>query len=356
MRSIIALFALLLAGCDNGATPTGSDVTARETAGQKIRIVGSSTVAPFATSVSEQFGSKTIFSTPIVETTGTGGGMKLFCEGDGPDTPSIADASRPMTPSEWRRCAENGVTDIIELPIGFDGIVLVQSSMGKTMVGLTKADIFLALAHKIPGPDGFIQNPHTKWSDVREGLPELPIRVIGPPGTSGTRDAFVSLAMEKGASLLPPMRKLKDTDPATFKAMIGQIRTDGLWVDGGENDTAVIQQLVRSPSTIGVVGFSFYDQNRERVRALPIAGVAPTRDNIASGDYLVSRQLYLYVKTSHLDTVDGLEELLEEWTSEESWGAGGYLEARGLVPLPADARTEGRARISNRRTMAALTE
>lgn len=336
-----------LAACGDGGLSRfdGEDVPPPPPIGQaeRVRIVGSSTVAPFSTTVAEHFGAATRFATPIVETTGSGGGFKAFCRDIGPDEPAIANASRRIKPSEIELCAAAGVTQIVPVPIGYDGIVLANAKTGPRF-DITKAQLYLALADALPDGDGrWRSNPHKSWSDVDPALPDEPILVSGPPPTSGTRDAFVEIAMEAGALALPELQALKTNDPDAFLARAHTIRTDGAWIDSGENDTAIIQTLIKNPAALGVLGYSFLDQNADRVKAAKIAGVEPTFEAIASGDYTISRSLYFYVKAQNLPLTPGLLEYVDAFTAEDTWGPDGYLAEKGLIPLPEARRAEVRA-------------
>lgn len=303
---------------------------------QKIKIVGSSTVAPFSRPVAERFGAVTRFSTPIVESTGTGGGFKAFCEGVGPITPSIANASRPMTPSERELCRSAGVVDITELAFGYDGIVLANAKDGPDF-RMTKREMFLALAKDIPdGKGGFIPNPYSRWSDVSSELPDVPILVFGQPPTSGTRDAFNELGMEKGALEIPELQELKASDSEAFKLRAHTIRTDGKWIDFGEHDSAIVQSLMKSPDAVGVLGYSFLEQNADRAKGTWFNGVEPTFDNINSGEYGLARLMFFYVKDQNLPLVDGLAEFVEFSVDDGAAGPDGYLLEQGLVPLHED--------------------
>jgi len=348
MRSLaIAVLGLVLAACgDSGLSQfDGQPVPPPPPIGQaeRIKIVGSSTVAPFSTTVAEQFGAATRHATPIVETTGTGGGFKAFCQAIGPDEPSISNASRRVKPSEIELCARAGITEIVEVKIGYDGIVLANSKSGPDF-DFTKEEIYRALAAELPdGQGGWMDNPNTRWSDVAPHLPDEPILVAGPPPTSGTRDAFVEIAMEKGAEAIPEMRALKDSDPDAFARRAHTIRTDGMWIDSGENDTAIIQTLIKNPAALGVLGFSFLDTNGDRVKASKVNGIDPTFRAIASGDYLVSRSMYFYVKKQNAPMVPGLVSFIDAFTQEDAWGPEGYLAEKGLIPLPEDQREAVRA-------------
>ena len=306
-----------------------------------VYVVGSSTVYPFATVVAERFGRSSEFKTPKIEATGSGGGLKLFCDGVGVDYPDVANSSRAIKQSEVDSCAANGVTDIVEVKIGYDGIVFANAIGGKTML-LSREDIFLALAKEVPGEsDGeLIENPYTTWADVNPELPAIRIEVLGPPPTSGTRDAFVELAMEGGCKATPWIAALKSSDKNRYKAICHTIREDGAFVEAGENDNLIVQKLQANPNAFGIFGFSFLDQNMEKVKGSLIDGVAPTFDAIADGDYPVSRPLYFYAKKAHVDVIPGLRGYLREFTSERAWGEEGYLSDRGLIPMPDAERGE----------------
>jgi len=313
---------------------TGSNALAQ--AGRDyVYIVGSSTVYPFSTVVAERFGRGTEFKTPKVESTGSGGGLKLFCDGIGVDYPDIANASRAIKPSEIENCAANGVTDIIEVKIGYDGIV-VANEISAPKMELTRRDLYLALAKQVPGDvDGeLVDNPNETWQDVNPALPALRIEVLGPPPTSGTRDAFVELAMEGGCQTIPWVKALKNSDEDSYKAVCHTIREDGRFVEAGENDNLIVQKLEANPTAFGIFGFSFLDQNAEKVKGASIDGVVPTFEAIADGEYPVSRPLYFYVKKAHVDVIPGLRGFLREFTSERAWGEEGYLSERGLIPMP----------------------
>ena len=284
-----------------------------------IQIVGSSTVYPFTTVVAEQFGKTTNFRTPKVESTGSGGGLKLFCSGIGFKYPDMANSSRRIKKSEVDKCRENGIENIIELKIGYDGLVLASSKKAKGM-NLTYRDVFLALAKGIPIGSDIKINPYNRWVEVNSDLPNLKIRVLGPPPTSGTRDSFVELVMERGCG--------------EFSAVIcHSMREDGAFVDAGENDNLIVQKIVSNPKSLGILGFSFLDQNVDKLKGVSIEGVVPTFETISDGSYPVSRPLYVYIKEAHIGFVKGIREFLKEYTSNKSWGDDGYLSDRGLVPL-----------------------
>ncbi len=306
-----------------------------------VYIVGSSTVYPFATVVAERFGRGSEFKTPKIESTGSGGGLKLFCDGVGVDHPDVTNSSRAIKQSEVDTCAENGVTEIVEVKIGYDGIVLANA-LAADSVELSRADIYLALAKEVPGEaEGeLIENPFETWSDVNPALPDSQIEVLGPPPTSGTRDAFVELAMEGGCKSVDWIAALKKTDKNRYKAICHTIREDGAFVEAGENDNLIVQKLEANPNAFGIFGFSFLDQNKEKVKGALVDGVAPTFDAIAAGDYPVSRPLFFYVKKAHVDVIPGLRGYLREFTSERTWGEEGYLSERGLIPMPDKERRE----------------
>jgi len=300
----------------------------------QIRIVGSSTVFPFSTAVAEQFGKSTKFGTPVVESTGSGGGLKLFCAGVGADTPDITNASRRIKKSEIDTCEANGVKEIVEVKVGFDGIVLANSKQGKPFE-LSKKDIFMALAKDVPVDGKLVPNPYSKWNEVNPKLPAIKIEVLGPPPTSGTRDAFVELAMEGGAEEIEMLAALKKSDKKAFEKAAQSIREDGKYIEAGENDNLIVQKLAANSDAIGIFGFSFLDQNTDKLRGNKVGGIEPSFDNIASGKYGISRSLYFYVKKAHVGVIPGIQEYVAEFMSERAAGEDGYLADKGLIPLPA---------------------
>ncbi len=306
----------------------------------QIRIVGSSTVFPFSTAVAERFGKTTKFKTPVVESTGSGGGLKLFCAGVGERHPDIANASRRIKKSEVELCANNGVSEIVEVKIGYDGIAFANSKKSQRMK-LTRKNIFLALAKNVPAGDGkTVPNPYKTWKDVNSALPATRIEVLGPPPTSGTRDAFVELAMEGGCKKIGWVKALKKKDKNAYKALCHTIREDGAFVEAGENDNLIVQKLNANPNAFGIFGFSFLDQNIDKVRGSMVDGFEPTFDNIADGNYPVSRSLYFYVKKAHVGKIPGIEAYTAEFTSDKASGEDGYLADKGLIPMPDDERKE----------------
>ncbi len=328
-----------------------------------VSIVGSSTVYPFATVVAEQFGRKTAFKTPKVESTGSGGGLKLFCAGIGVQHPDITNASRRIKKSEQEKCAANGISEIIEIKVGYDGIVMANSKKAPTFE-LSLRDVFLALAKQVPGPDGkLIDNPYKTWKEINPSLPAEKIEVLGPPPTSGTRDAFVELAMEGGAKTFADMKKLRGSKDAAeikdlmaklgipesafnkkgkkvFKAVAHAMREDGAFIEAGENDNLIVNKLEANPVALGIFGYSFLDQNSDKVHGSLIDGQEPTFENISDGKYPVSRALFFYVKKAHVGKVPGIDGYLAEFTSETAWGEEGYLSDKGLIPMPATERAE----------------
>lgn len=305
-----------------------------------ISIVGSSTVYPFTTTVAEQFGKTSKFKTPKIESTGTGGGIKLFCAGVGVDTPDIANASRRMKKSEMESCQKNGVTEVVEVKIGFDGIVIANSKKAAPMQ-LSRKDLFLALAKQVPSPEGgdkLVANPYKTWKEVNPGLPANKIEVLGPPPTSGTRDAFVELVMDGGCEAFDFIKAMKKGDEKQFKAVCQTVREDGAYIEAGENDNLIVQKLETNPKSVGIFGYSFLDQNGDRIQGGVIDGSAPTFENIASGKYVVSRPLFIYVKKAHAGVIPGISEYLAEFTSDRAWGESGYLAEKGLIPSPVEVR------------------
>ena len=322
-------------------------IPAAAAARDQIRIVGSSTVYPFATAVAEEFGRSTEFKTPIIESTGTGGGMKLFCAGVGVEHPDLTNASRRIKQSEVDLCGANGVDEITELKVGYDGIVLANSKQTQPFQ-LTLRQVFLALAKDVPAPSGqLIPNPNKTWQDVDPALPDRKIEVLGPPPTSGTRDAFNELALEGGCKTFPELAALKSSDKDRYKQVCRSVREDGAYVEAGENDNLIVQKLVANPDALGIFGFSFLDQNGDRIQGGLIGGVEPTFDNIADGKYPVSRSLYVYVKNAHVDSIPGIRDYIVEFTSEKAVGEFGYLADRGLIPAPDEERARYRSAAAN---------
>ena len=318
--------ALALTACGQGPTGGGSGEGASR---QQIRVVGSSTVYPFARAVAEHFGqAHSNFPAPIVESTGTGGGMQLFCAGVGAQHPDIEDASRRIKASELETCNRNGVRQIYEVPVGIDGLALIESSQRPTNFRLTPRDIYAALA---ANPFGRPQTAHS-WHDVNPVLPDVPIRVYGPPPTSGTRDSFADLMLEKGCDTDPAMQALKHSNEDQHKQTCTHIREDGAYIEAGENDNLLVQRVSENQGAIGILGYSYLEENASRVKGIPINGITPTAETIANFTYPGARKLYIYVKGEHMNVIPGLREFLDAWT--QAWGPGGYLTQHGLIPLP----------------------
>jgi len=304
-------------------------------AAQQLHVVGSSTVYPFTTAVAEQFQRKNPGRGVTVESTGTGAGMKLFCAGVGNQFPDMSNASRRIKASELADCEAHGVRHVIEVPIGIDGLALIQSASEGPPLSLTARDTYAALA---ANPFGKPNTART-WRDVNPSLPAVPIQVYGPPVTSGTRDSFAELILTKGCESDPAMKTLKESDEDKHKDICTRIREGGAYIDAGENDNLLVQKVAANPGAVGVLGYSFYEENRDRVRAIPLGGIAPTAETIGSLDYPGARQVYIYVKGEHLNAVPGMREFLAEYAS--AWGAGGYLSRRGLIPAPASVQAAG---------------
>lgn len=376
-----ALAALLLAPV-LAATPA----TARE----EVRVVGSSTVYPFATKVAQEFQNRT-GNRVVVESTGSGGGHKLFCSGVGASTPDVTNSSRRQKKSELEMCRDNGVADVVEVKVGYDGIVVANARDGGPNLDMSLRDVFLAVAKRVPaGPDDctLIPNPYTRWSEVSPDLPDIRIETYGPPPTSGTRDAFVEIAMERGAAMVDCVARLQEGGEMpeahadisgvgpnfgagilrqeiveeiaeamgssdAFEQVAHSVREDGYWIDSGENDNAIVQTLVRNPNAVGVFGFSFLDQNRDKIKAAAIDGVAPTFDSISDESYPVARSLFIYLKAPHVTgnvpnvPSDAIQGYALEFTSEQAMGFGGYLEELGLITLPEEQRRRYREAVEN---------
>ncbi|WP_114522192.1 substrate-binding domain-containing protein [Altererythrobacter sp. ZODW24] len=326
-KAILALPALaataLLAACGSGGGDTGASR-------DSIRAVGSSTVYPFAKAVAESLArSNPDVNSPIIESTGTGGGMKLFCAGVGADTPDIANASRRMKASEFETCLANGVMEVVELQVGLDGIAFASAKGGQTF-NLTPQIVYEALAAK---PYGNEQTAKT-WADVDPSLPADPILVYGPPSTSGTRDALKELVLEAGCKTNADMTALKESDEDSYDQICTEVRSDGAYVDQGEQDNLIVQKIEGNPKAVGVFGYSYLEENVDKVTGLPMNGVDPTYENISTFAYPGARPLYVYVKKAHLDVIPGLREFVAEWT--KSWEKDGMLAKIGLVASPDD--------------------
>lgn len=330
MKKTLAVAAIALATVSFGGAAQARD---------QIRMAGSSTVYPFATSVAEQFGKSGKFKTPVVESTGTGGGFKLFCSGVGPDFTDISNASRAIKSSELDMCAKNGVGEVVEIKFGYDGIALANAKKHDRYT-LTRKQIFLALAKNVPVSGKLVPNPYTTWNQIDPSLPNDKIEVLGPPPTSGTRDAFLELVMEHGALEFPEIKELKKTDEKAFKTAFSSLREDGVYIDAGENDNLIVQKLETNPRALGIFGYSYLEQNGDKIQGSIIDGSEPTFENIAAGKYVVSRPLFFYVKKAHVGQIPGIKEYVTEFTSEKAWGTNGYLVDKGLIPMPDSERKE----------------
>ena len=307
----------------------------------QIRIVGSSTVYPFTTAVAEQFGKSGAGKTPIVESTGTGGGMKIFCEGVGEDKADATNASRRMKKGEFELCQKNGVKDIVEIKVGIDGLTIAQSKDGGA-IKLTRKQIFQALAEQVPGKDGkLVANTFKNWSDIDPSLPNVKIEVLGPPPTSGTRDSFHELFLEKGAEAFDSLKAMKKADEENktkdFEKVWKSIRKDGAYVEAGENDNVIVQKLEGNKNAFGIFGYSFLEENTARLKGVAIEDVEPTYENISGGKYKGARDIFIYVKKAHVGVIPGLDKFVAEYVSDKAMGEDGYLSSKGLVALPKDA-------------------
>ena len=336
------------------ALAAGSISAHAQAARDFINVVGSSTVYPFTTAVAEQFGRQGSFKTPKVESTGTGGGIKLFCNGVGPQHADVANASRRMNANEFATCQKNGVKDILEVRVGYDGLTLSESKRGPTM-NLTPKLIYLALAKQVPdpaNPSALIANPYKSWRDVDKSLPNIKIEVLGPPPTSGTRDSFHELYMEAGCRTYPWIDNLRKMDEKRFKRICHTLREDGAYVEAGENDNLIVQKLEANPNAVGIFGFSFLEENLDKLRGLKINGVEPTFETIASGKFPASRPLFIYVKKAHIGVIPGLQDFVNEYVSEKALGEEGYLADRGLVPQPKADLAKTRADVKSLKNFA----
>ena len=306
----------------------------------QISVVGSSTVYPFSTVVAENFGRDTGMKTPKIESTGSGGGLKLFCAGLGVNHPDITNSSRRIKKSELEKCSKAGI-EVVEIKVGYDGIVIANSKKSEKF-NLSKRDIFLALAKDVPEGNAeggkLIPNPNKTWKEVNSSLPDIKIEVLGPPPTSGTRDAFNELAIEGGCKTFPNLKAIKKEDKKKYKAICRAVREDGVYIEAGENDNLIVQKLAENKNALGVFGFSFLAENEDKIQGSNIDGNEPTFENIASKAYPVSRPLYFYIKTAHVDVIPGIREFVEAYTSDDAFGPDGYLSERGLIPMPDEER------------------
>lgn len=332
--AIAAVAAVAVAGAQPSAAQTRD----------QIRIVGSSTVYPFASTVVERFGRESEYKTPVIESTGSGGGLKLFCAGVGAQHPDITNASRRIKASEVERCQENGVKKVTEVKIGADGIVLANAVEAEKMQ-LTTKQIWLALAEKVPHNGEMVENPNDTWSDIDPDLPDSQIEVLGPPPTSGTRDAFNELAMLDGCKQFDMIAEM--SSEKKMHSVCFSYREDGAWVEAGENDTFIVKKLAQTPTALGIFGFSFLDQNRDKIQAATVNGYKPTVDNISSDKYPLSRSLWFYVKNAHVGVIPGVKDYVAEFMSDGTIGPNGYLVEKGLIPLPESKRNKWQDKANN---------
>jgi phosphate transport system substrate-binding protein len=341
----LSLFLTAAIAAVGGAVVAASPANAQ--ARDRIQITGSSTVFPFTTTVAERF-SQRGGKAPLVESTGTGGGMRLFCAGVGLNTPDLTNASRRITRNEFNTCKQNGV-DLVELQIGFDGLTISNAKNGPK-VDLTLEQLYLALAAKIPNAQGqLVDNPNRNWSDIAPNLPNAKIEVIGPPPTSGTRDSFNELGLLAGCQQHAQRRNIQIPSRDCQ-----QIRADGAFVEGGENDNIIVQRLVANPNAFGVFGYSFLEENHDKIQGVTIAGVEPSTETVQNGRYPMSRSMFVYLKKNHLGIVPGLQDFFNEYASEQAMGDDGYLEKKGLIPSPAADRARFRAAVAAATSMAGL--
>ena len=332
-KTLIAAFAGALALSASVSTAYARD---------QIKVVGSSTVFPYSQAAAEEYAAKTGNAAPVVESIGTGGGFKAFCGGIGPDHADITGASRAITAGEKELCKTNGVTDITEVQIGSDGLA-IASSQSAGDLDLTKEQIFKALAAELPdGKGGFMANPYKKWSEIDASLPDAAIVVFGPPPTSGTRDAFVEIAMHEGCNALPGMKELKKSDKDKWEQVCSRMRQDGPFIEAGENDNLIVQRIQSDATTLGIFGYSYLYENRDTLKGVKVAGVAPDFDTIADASYTIARPLFFYVKNAHRGVIPNMNEFIAEYVSEGAIGSTGYLAERGLTPLPEAVRAAAR--------------
>ena len=315
----------------------------------EIRIVGSSTVYPFTTAVAETFG-KVSGKTPVVESTGTGGGFKLFCAAAGVDSPDFTNASRAIKKSEFEDCAKNGI-NVIEIKVGFDGLTVATAG---EPIKLTKQQLFMALAKQVPDASGkLVDNPYKMWNEIDASLPAAKIEVLGPPPSSGTRDSFVELVMEKGAEKFESLAAMKKADAKAFEGVWKSIREDGAYVEAGENDNLIVQKLEANKAAFGIFGFSFLEENAGKINGVEVDGVSPSYETIAGGEYKVARPLFVYAKKEHIGVIPGMAEFMAEYVSEAAIGADGYLADKGLVALPADQAEAVRKTVADQTALTA---
>jgi phosphate transport system substrate-binding protein len=345
---------LAIVAASAAAVAVLAPIASAQSARDFINVVGSSTVYPFTTTVAEKFGRQGRFKTPKVESTGTGGGIKLFCNGVGPQHADVVNASRRMNASEFESCRKNGVRDILEVRVGYDGLTLSESKRGP-MMNLTRKQVYLALAKQVPdpaNPTALIANPYKTWNQIDKSLPATKIEVLGPPPTSGTRDSFNELYMEAGCRTYPWLNTLRGQDEKRFKRLCHTLREDGAFVEAGENDNLIVQKIEANRNAIGIFGFSFLEENLDKLRGSKIDGVEPTYETISSGKYPASRPLFIYVKKAHIGVIPGLQEFVNEYVSDKALGEEGYLSDRGLVAQPKSDLARTRADVKSLKNFA----
>lgn len=310
----------------------------------QVRVVGSSTVFPYSQAVAEEFANATGMNAPIVESTGTGGGMQIFCQGIGPDHADVTGASRAMKKSEFELCAGNGVVDVTELQIGYDGLSIAISRDATADWDLSEKEIFTALAAEVVVDGEIVANPYTRWSEINPALPDAPITVFGPPPTSGTRDAFVELTMHDGCKAYPELAQLQKDDAARWNEVCSRMRQDGPFIEAGENDNLIVQRIEADHNALGIFGYSYLYENSDKLKAVKVEGVEPTFETIADNTYKIARPLFVYIKNAHRGVIPGLNEFVAEYVSDPAMGARGYLSERGLTVLSDDLLKEMQAR------------
>ena len=316
----------------------------------QIRIVGSSTVFPYTQAVAEQYANATGSAAPIVESTGTGGGMKIFCQGVGGDNPDLTGASRAMKKSEFDNCTANGVTDVTEIQLGYDGLSIAVSRASEFDWDLTEAQLFQALAAEVEVDGKIVPNPYKKWSEIDASLPDVAIQAFGPPPTSGTRDAFVELAMHDGCATFPAIEALEGDRK---NDVCSRMRQDGPFIEAGENDNLIVQRIEADSTALGIFGYSFLYENGDKLKAVKVEGIEPTFDTIADFSYDIARPIFVYIKNAHRGVVPGMNEFVTEFVSDAALGPDGYLAERGLTPLSDELRAEMQERAANSAKMAA---
>jgi phosphate transport system substrate-binding protein len=326
---------------------TGALVAGAAEARDQIRVVGSSTVFPYSQAVAEQYANSSGARAPVVESTGTGGGMKIFCQGIGPDHPDLTGASRAMKKSEYELCAANGVVDVTELQLGYDGLSLAISRANDFDWNLSEQEIFMALAAEVPVNGEIVANPYKKWSQINSAFPDVDIVVFGPPPTSGTRDAFVELAMHDGCNAFEEMKALKKSDAKRWDDVCSRMRQDGPFIEAGENDNLIVQRIEADQNAIGIFGYSFLYENMDKLKGVKVDGVEPTFETIADNEYHIARPIFLYIKNAHRGVIPGMNDFVTEFVSEDALGAGGYLSERGLTVMQPDLLKEMQERATN---------